>query len=77
MPVQARDVTIEYILGRAFYQLSFTVGVGEPKADFDFEIPGERGGTHRTRYYGQLEGITLDAKELAQRAREKRNISNA
>jgi ubiquinone/menaquinone biosynthesis C-methylase UbiE len=48
LPVEARDVTIEYILGGAFYQLSFTVGVGEPGADFDFQIPGERGGTHRT-----------------------------
>ncbi len=75
LPVEARDVTIEYILGGAFYQLSFTVGVGEPIADFDFEIPGERGGTHRTRFYGQLEGVTLEAKRLAHEAREKRNIS--
>jgi hypothetical protein len=75
MPVEARDVVIEYILGGAFYLLSFTVGVGEPSADFDFEIPGVRGGTHRTRLYGQLEGVTLETKRLAQLAREKRGIS--
>lgn len=75
MPVEARDVVIEYILGGVFYLISFTVGVGEPTADFDFEIPGARGGTHRTRMYGNLEGVTVQAKELALRAREKRGVS--
>lgn len=75
MPVEARDVVIEYILGGVFYLLSFTVGEGEPTADFDFEIPGARGGTHRTRMYGQLEGISSEAKAMALRAREKRGIS--
>ena len=75
MPVEARDVVIEYIMGGVFYLISFTVGEGEPVADFDFEIPGDRGGTHRTRMYGQLEGVTSEAKELAHRARERRGIS--
>lgn len=75
MPVAARDVVIEYILGGVFYLISFTVGQGEPTATFDLEIPGVRGGTHLTRTYGQLEGVTAQTKELAQRAREKRDIS--
>jgi SAM-dependent methyltransferase len=75
IPIEARDVVIEYILGGVFFLISFTVGVGTPAADFDFEIPGARGGTHRTRYLGQLEGVTTEAKALAQRAREKRGIS--
>jgi ubiquinone/menaquinone biosynthesis C-methylase UbiE len=75
MPVEARDVVIEYILGGVFYLISFTVGVGIPTANLDFEIPGERGGTHRTRFYGQLEGVTPEAKALALRARAKRGIS--
>ncbi|MDH2910004.1 MAG: class I SAM-dependent methyltransferase [Candidatus Eremiobacteraeota bacterium] len=75
MPVEARDVVIEYIMGGVFYLISFTVGEGEPVADFDFEIPGERGGTHRTRMYGQLEGVTREAKQLAYRARERRGVS--
>ncbi|MBV8332355.1 MAG: class I SAM-dependent methyltransferase [Candidatus Eremiobacteraeota bacterium] len=75
MPVAAREVAIEYILGGAFYLISFTVGEGEPAANFDLPIPGVRGGTHRTRAHGQLEGVTLEAKRLAQRAREKRGIS--
>ena len=75
MPVEARDVVIEYILGGVFYLLSFTVGVGEPTADFDFDIPGARGGTHRTRMHGQLEGVSAETKALAYRARGKRGTS--
>lgn len=75
MPVEARDVVIEYILGGVFYLVSFTVGKGEPTADFDFEIPGARGGTHRTRMYGHLEGISAETKTMAMRAREKRGVS--
>lgn len=67
LPVTARDVTCEWIIGGVFYLISFTVGEGEPYADLDFEIPGKRGGTHRTRYYGNLEGVTPEAKRLAQK----------
>ncbi len=77
MPIEARDVVIEYIMGGVFYLVSFTVGVGEPTANFDFEIPGARGGTHRTRLYGQLEGISADGKRLAHLARTKRGVSMA
>lgn len=65
LPVEARDVKAQWIIGGVFYLISFTVGEGEPTADFDFEIPGPRGGTHRTRFYGQLEGVTPQAKTLA------------
>lgn len=65
LPVEARHVRCSWIIGGTFYCLDFAVGDGEPKADFDFEIPGHRGGTHRTRYYGVLEGVTSEAKQLA------------
>jgi ubiquinone/menaquinone biosynthesis C-methylase UbiE len=68
LPVEARQTKMEWIIGGVFYLIDFVVGEGEPKADFDFPIPGIRGGTHRTRYYGQLEGVTPEAKSLAQQA---------
>ena len=71
LPVEARKTRIEWIIGGVFYVIDFTVGEGEPQADFDFAIPGVRGGTHRTRYYGQLEGVTPEAKRLAYEARAK------
>jgi ubiquinone/menaquinone biosynthesis C-methylase UbiE/uncharacterized protein YbaR (Trm112 family) len=71
LPIEARNVVLRWIVGGVFYAFEFEVGIGEPSADFDFGIPGRRGGTHRTRYYGQLEGVTPMAKALAERAREK------
>ncbi|WP_300454560.1 methyltransferase domain-containing protein [Accumulibacter sp.] len=69
LPVEARKTRLEWIIGGVFYVIDFVVGVGEPPADLDFPIPGMRGGTHRTRYYGQLEGVTPEAKRLAAAAR--------
>lgn len=71
MHYTAREVSINYIIGGAFYFISYSVGEGEPYADFDFEIPGPRGGTHRTRYFGHVEGVSEEAIDLAKQAREK------
>lgn len=71
LPVEARKTRLEWIIGGVFYVIDFVVGEGEPPADFDFPIPGVRGGTHRTRYYGSLEGVTPEAKRLATEARAK------
>jgi ubiquinone/menaquinone biosynthesis C-methylase UbiE len=71
LPVEARAVTVRWVVGGVYYLIEFVVGDGEPQADFDLEIPGRRGGTLRTRYYGRLEGVTPAAYELAQQAREK------
>jgi len=71
LPVEARNVKVEWIIGGVFYFITFDVGEGEPKANIDFKIPGVRGGTHRSRYYGHSEGITKEALELAFKAREK------
>ena len=71
LPVEARDVRIDWIIGGVFYVISFTVAESEPTANIDFEIPGIRGGTHRTRFYGHTEGVTEEAIDLAKKAREK------
>jgi ubiquinone/menaquinone biosynthesis C-methylase UbiE len=75
MPIEARKVRLRWVIGGVFYLIDFRVGEGEPRADFDFEIPGPRGGTYRTRYFGQLEGVKPETKQLAERAREKRGVS--
>lgn len=75
MPVEARDVRLRWVIGGVFYLIDFRVGEGEPTADFDFVIPGARGGTYRTRYEGQLEGVKPETKTLAERAAEERGIS--
>ena len=65
LPVEARNVKCEWIIGGVFYLIEFEVGEGEPYANFDFDIPGIRGGTHRTRMYGQLEGVAPEVKQMA------------
>jgi ubiquinone/menaquinone biosynthesis C-methylase UbiE len=65
LPVEARKVKCEWVIGGTFYLITFEVGVGEPSANFDFEIPGVRGGTYRTRYMGELEGVAPETKRKA------------
>lgn len=71
IPVEAREVVVRWVIGGVYYLIAFTVGEGEPQADFDLEIPGRRGGTLRTRYDGRLEGVTLETKRLAAQAVER------
>lgn len=74
-PIEARELKVEWILNGAGFVIEFIVGEGEPKGNFTYEIPGHRGGTHMTRMYGKLEGVTPETKELALKAREKLGVS--
>lgn len=75
LPVDARNVHVRWVIGGVFYLIDFCVGDGPPAGNFDYPIPGHRGGTLRSRYLGQLEGVTPETKELAHKARIKRGIS--
>lgn len=75
LPIEARNVNISWILNGAVYCIEFEIGEGEPEANFDFEIPGIRGGSLRSRYYGKLEGVSPEVKRMAYEAREKLGIS--
>ena len=68
LPESARDAAVRWFLGNAYYMVDFRVGDGPPRLDLDLPIVGRRGGTHRTRYYGALEGVTVQAKALAEKA---------
>ena len=74
-PIESRKLNIKWILSGAGFVIDFNVGSGEPNANFDYEIPGPRGGTHLTRYLGNLEGVTSETKKLAYKAQEKLGIS--
>lgn len=65
LPENARAVTLRWILGGCFYLIDFTVGDGPAPVDIDLPHKGWRGGTIRTRYYGRMEGVTPEAKQLA------------
>jgi ubiquinone/menaquinone biosynthesis C-methylase UbiE len=50
LPECARNVQVRWILGNAFYLISYQVGDGAPRVDLDLPIPG-KGDSLRSRYY--------------------------
>lgn len=75
LPVTATDVRLEYIMMGAFYIVDFRVAEAAPLPDYHMQIPSIRGGSHWTRYHGQLEGVSDEAKRLAHEARAKSGLS--
>lgn len=75
LPACARNVVLRWVLGECFYLIDFAVGEGEPPLNLDLQHKGSRGGSMRTRYFGQLEGVTLEAKKLAIEAAKKKGVS--
>lgn len=75
LPPTASEVRVEWILMGAFFTIDFRVASSAPNADYHLQIPSARGGSHWTRYFGQLEGVTDETKKLAQEARQKAGLS--
>lgn len=75
VPSSARDVSVQWVIGNAYYLVAFTVGEGTPPLDLDLPIVGRRGGTHRTRYYGTLEGVTPETKQLVPEAAARQGLT--
>ena len=71
LPAVATDVRLEYFMMNAFYVIEFTVAASPPVPDYHMMIPSARGGSHWTRFYGNLEGVSDEAKKLAHEARKK------
>ena len=64
LPGNAADVTLSWALGNCFYVISFEVSEKQPYMNMDVPHKGSRGGTMRTRYFGQLEGVTEVSKRF-------------
>jgi ubiquinone/menaquinone biosynthesis C-methylase UbiE/uncharacterized protein YbaR (Trm112 family) len=75
IPETVRDASVRWILGNAFYVMDFTVADEPPRVNLDLPIQGSRGGTHRTRYFGQLEGVTVETRALALEAAARAGLS--
>jgi ubiquinone/menaquinone biosynthesis C-methylase UbiE len=75
LPMNAREVALRWVLGGCFYLIDFKVGEGPPAVDIDLPHKGWRGGTIRTRYYGRLEGVTPEARDLAIACAKKEGVS--
>lgn len=68
LPEGAREVSVRWIMANCFYVISFVKGDGPPPLDLDRPHKGWRGGTLRSRYYGVLEGVRPETKEMIRQA---------
>jgi len=68
LPANARDVTIKYVANGTFYIIKYTVGEGLPFLNTSIEFPGQRGGTYESRLFGNLEGVSINTKNLIKKA---------
>jgi ubiquinone/menaquinone biosynthesis C-methylase UbiE len=75
LPFNCMDVNCSWLLGNSFYLIDFTVSESGPYMNIDVPHKGRRGGTVRTRYYGLLEGVTIETKEKVIALAQKENIS--
>ncbi|VFR44891.1 FIG00460785: hypothetical protein [plant metagenome] len=62
LPYGARDVQLNYVLGNCFYLIGYVSGKTLPYMNIDVPHQGTRGGTARTRYFGQIEGVSAEVK---------------
>jgi ubiquinone/menaquinone biosynthesis C-methylase UbiE len=53
LPTNIKNVSLDWFIGNVFYLISFNIDKKNkyPKSNFNIKIPGERGGTLKSRYY--------------------------
>jgi ubiquinone/menaquinone biosynthesis C-methylase UbiE/uncharacterized protein YbaR (Trm112 family) len=75
IPACAREVTVRWMVANCFYVITFRKGEGLPPLDLDLPHQGWRGGTMRSRYFGVLEGVSPEAKRMAEEAAARQGVS--
>lgn len=75
LPECANTVHVSWVLENCFYFIDFTKDLHFPSIDIDVPHIGERGGSIRSRYYGRLEGVTLEARAIAKAEAQRQGIS--
>ncbi len=65
LPFSATNVKVSWLLENCFYYVQFIKNSNFPSIDLDVPHIGKRGGTIRSRYFGQLEGVSEQAKTIA------------
>lgn len=75
LPDTARSVNLSWELSNCFYVIEFTVSDTPPHINIDIPHIGKRGGSIRSRYLGQLEGIDPSLRDRVYAEAEKQGIS--
>ncbi|MGB3338257.1 MAG: methyltransferase domain-containing protein [Devosia sp.] len=75
LPPSAHNVNVRWVMANCFYVISFVKGDGPPPLNLDLKHEGWRGGSMRSRYFGVMEGVTPEAKEMAKKAAADAGLS--
>lgn len=75
LPAFVRDVKLSWELSNCFYILEFSVSSEPLPININVPHVGKRGGSIRTRYFGQLEGINPDLRDLIYIEAERLGVS--
>lgn len=75
LPESARSVQLTWELGNCFYVIEFNVSDKPPQINIDVPHIGRRGGTIRTRYFGQLEGVDPALRDRIYAEAERQGLS--
>ncbi|HRD69441.1 MAG TPA: methyltransferase domain-containing protein [Legionella sp.] len=75
LPQNARNVKISWELSHCFYVIDFVVSNDPPSINIDVPHVGKRGGSIRTRYLGQLEGVNPELRDKLYATAEKLGVS--
>lgn len=75
LPESAKSVRLSWELDYCFYVIEFTVSDSAPHINIDIPHVGKRGGSIRTRYFGQLEGIDPALRDKIYAEAERLGIS--
>jgi SAM-dependent methyltransferase len=75
LPDTAKSVNLSWELSNCFYVIEFTVSDMPPRINIDIPHIGKRGGSIRSRFLGQLEGIDPSLRDRVYAEAEKQGIS--
>lgn len=75
LPASAVNPVLSWVLGNCFYVIEFEKQSSGPFIDPDVPHIGRRGGTMRTRYYGQLEGVDPELRQRVLAVAAAKSIS--
>lgn len=75
LPARARNVRLTWELSNTFFVLEFETSREDLPVDIDVPHVGRRGGSIRSRYFGQLEGISPALKQRLYDHADKTGVS--
>ena len=74
IPTTARSLNLSWDPSYCFYIIDYTAAKNPLPLDIDVPHVGTRGGSIRTRYFGQLEGVNPDLKKALYAAAKRKGI---